>query len=136
MARIDWTRIFVAAPGFRPTASEAFMPMKPTPRAAPSAAKPTCTFPFNSANMGINDIYISFLSVARQLPRLNTVKPAKLLKSVVCCLVTFLMLANQHGEDGRQQHEDEGLDKAHQQFHEVKWDRQQPTKMRNQFRHR
>ena len=27
MARIDWTRIFVAAPGLRPTASEAFKPM-------------------------------------------------------------------------------------------------------------
>src|SRR6267143_5555410 len=62
MARMDWTRIFFAAPGLRPTASEAFMPLTPTPKAAPSAAKPTCTFPVSSANIGINDIYI-FLSL-------------------------------------------------------------------------
>src|SRR6185436_14307350 len=46
MARIDWTRILVDASGFRPTASEAFMPMIPTAIAAPIAAKPTCRFPF------------------------------------------------------------------------------------------
>ena len=39
--RIACTRIGVAAPGFRPTASDAFMPMKPTPMAAPRAARPT-----------------------------------------------------------------------------------------------
>src|SRR5437899_2459269 len=61
MARIDWTRIFVAAPGLRPTASDAFMPINPTPMAAPSAAKPTWTFPLSSANIGINDIF-TFLS--------------------------------------------------------------------------
>src|SRR6266567_704468 len=86
--------------------------------------------------MGINNIYISFLSVARQLPRLNTVKPAKLSKSMVYCLVAFLMLANQHGEDGRQQHEDEGLDEPHKQFHEVKRDGQQPAKVWNYLGHR
>src|SRR5206468_5397532 len=58
MARMDWTRIFVAAPGLRPTASEAFIPMSPTPRAAPRAARPTCRFPVSSANIGINDIYV------------------------------------------------------------------------------
>src|SRR5215472_123129 len=100
MARIDWTRIFVAAPGLRPTASDAFIPMKPTPRAAPSAANPTCTFPLSSANMGINDIYVvSFLSVARWLPRLNTVKPAKF-KSVVRLPRFFIVLTDQHGEHG------------------------------------
>src|SRR5215475_3517132 len=48
MARIDWTRIFVEAPGLRPTAPEAVMPIKPTARAAPSAAKPTCMLPIIS----------------------------------------------------------------------------------------
>ena len=45
MDRIDWTRIFVDATGLRPTASEAFAPIKPTPMAAPSAARPTCILP-------------------------------------------------------------------------------------------
>src|SRR5437868_4127602 len=124
MARIDWTRIFVAAPGLRPTASEAFMPMKPTPRAAPSAARPTCTFPLISANIGINDILLFPFSVARRLPRLNTVKPAKFFKSVMRCFVALFVLTNQHGKNGCQQHEDHGLNKAHQQFHEVKRDGQ------------
>ena len=42
MARIAWTKIFVDAPGLRPTASEALTPINPTPTAAPNAAKPTC----------------------------------------------------------------------------------------------
>jgi len=29
MARMDWTKTFVEASGLRPTASEAFMPIKP-----------------------------------------------------------------------------------------------------------
>src|SRR5579864_6155924 len=135
MARMDWTRIFVAAPGLRPTASEAFMPMRPTPKAAPSAAKPTCMFPVNSANIGINDIYISFLSVARRLPRLNTDKSAKFSRSVMSRLWAFLVLANQHGEDGGEQHEDQGLYETNQQFHEVKGDWQQPTEMGHQLGH-
>src|SRR6185295_9985398 len=60
MARIDWTRIFVEAPGLRPTASEAFMPMKPTPRAAPRAARPTWMLPAISASMGLMVIRFAF----------------------------------------------------------------------------
>src|SRR5512136_1043781 len=102
MARIDWTKIFVAAPGLRPTASEAFMPMKPTPRAAPSAARPTCRLPVSSARIGINDILtISFLSVARRLPRLNTVKPPKFL--VLLRFVSFFVLADEHCKHRRQE---------------------------------
>src|SRR3974390_1637079 len=98
IARIDWTRIFVPAPGLRPTASDAFIPMNPTPRAAPSAAKPTCMFPLSSANIGINDIYVvSFLALARRLPRLNTVKPAKF-GSMMRLPGFFVVLADQHGE--------------------------------------
>ena len=41
--RLD--QIGVAAPGLRPTASDAFMPMMPTARAAPRAARPTCRLP-------------------------------------------------------------------------------------------
>jgi hypothetical protein len=45
--------------GLRPTASEAFMPMKPTPNAAPKQARPMCRFPVISANIGVN-ICVSF----------------------------------------------------------------------------
>src|SRR6516165_9643408 len=43
MARIDWTITGVGDPMIRPTASDAFAPMKPTASAAPSAARPTRT---------------------------------------------------------------------------------------------
>src|SRR5437899_12853038 len=67
--RMDWTKIFVAAPGLRPTAVEAAVPIKPTPTAAPAAARPTWMFPPNmlpllksaTANNGTIDIYPSFL---------------------------------------------------------------------------
>src|SRR6516164_9759568 len=45
MDRIDCTRILVDAPGLRPTAVEAAMPIKPTPMAAPAAASPTWMLP-------------------------------------------------------------------------------------------
>src|SRR5215510_12760256 len=112
MARIDWTRILVAAPGLRPTASEAFMPINPTPSAAPSAANPTCRFPLISATIGINDIY-DFLSLAQRLPRLNTVKPLKSILSMLPGPMS-LVLANQHGKHRRQQHEHQCLNKTHQ----------------------
>src|SRR5438876_12386863 len=97
MARIDCTRILVEAPGLRPTASEAFMPINPTPRAAPSAARPTCRLPLISARMGIN-IRLSF-RFSQRLPRLNTVKPLKFLNLVLMMglLLPFLVHADQHG---------------------------------------
>src|SRR3954453_16360997 len=45
MERIDCTSTFVDAPGLRPTALEADMPIIPTLMAAPKAAKPTWMFP-------------------------------------------------------------------------------------------
>src|SRR4051812_19607575 len=72
---MDCTSTLVAAPGLRPTASEAFAPIRPTPRAAPSAANPTWRFPVNSASMCMDDIesYLSFaneLLLPRQVRRL------------------------------------------------------------------
>src|SRR6266436_2470040 len=133
MARIDWTRIFVEAPGLRPTASEAFMPMKPTPTAAPSAANPTCRFPVISANIGISDIYLPFFAFSAA-PAIEHGQTAEIL--VMRGFVSLFVLTNQHREHRRQKHEDQRLNKSNQQFHEVKWNRQQPSEMRHQFRHR
>src|ERR1035441_3617839 len=134
IARIACTRIFVAAPGLRPTASEAFIPMNPTPMAAPSAAKPTCRLPVTpSANIGIN--IFSYLSIAQRLPRVNTVKPLKLTKSVGASGL-FVVHAHQHGEHRCQQHEHQGLHNPHQQFHEVKRHGHQPAEPGDQAPHR
>src|ERR1035438_2563425 len=115
IARIACTRILVEAPGLRPTASEAFMPMNPTPMAAPSAAKPTCRLPVTpSANIGIN--ISSYLSLAQRLPRLNTVKPLKFIKSVGRASRLLVVHAHQHGEHRRQQHEHQRLHNSHQQL--------------------
>src|ERR1017187_252106 len=134
IARIACTRTLVEEPGLRPTASEAFMPMKPTPMAAPSAARPTCRLPVTpSANIGIN--ISSYLSIAQRLPRLNTVKPLKLTKSVGASGL-FVVHAHQHREHRRQQHEHQGLHNPNQQFHEIKRNRHQPAEPGDQFPHR
>src|SRR6185369_8490190 len=101
--RMACTRIFVAAPGLRPTASEAFMPMKPTPRAEPKQASPMCRFPVISASNGVNILYAFVLfRFSRRLPRLNTVKPPKsLVVGLVAGAVAMtivVMGANQQGE--------------------------------------
>src|ERR1043166_78207 len=97
--RMACTRIFVAAPGLRPTASEAFMPMKPTPRAAPSAANPTCTFPLSCANTGINicAVLSFFVSPA---PAIEHGQTGEIRLLVVRLAGFFFMLADQHGKDG------------------------------------
>src|SRR5215471_14962896 len=82
--RIDCTRIFVAAPGLRPTALDAAIPIRPTLRAAPTAARPTwmlpprrlppASFPDNTAN---SDIFTQpFLTVLLVLHE-NTLRPAE-----------------------------------------------------------
>src|SRR5947207_15878423 len=110
MARMDWTRIFVEAPGLRPTASEAFIPMKPTPIAAPSAANPTCRFPvIPSANIGISDIYLPFFAFSAA-PAIEHGQAVEIL--VMRGFVPFFVLTNQHREHGGQQHEHQRLNKA------------------------
>src|SRR5256885_15333688 len=106
----DWTKTLVEAPGLRPTASAPFIPMKPTPIAAPSAARPTCRLPLISANIGVNIVFLSLLS--QRLPRLNTVKPPKFHNLLMRPFVSFFMLANQQRENGRQEHEHERLNQA------------------------
>src|SRR5947207_297963 len=129
MARMDWTRIFVAAPGLRPTASDAFIPIKPTPSAAPRAASPTCMLPANSAIMGMTDIYLPFFGFCPAAAIEHG--PAGRNRWLSQCAVSgvpSLVLADQHGEDCGQQHEDQRLHQAHEQFQKIKRDGQQPTK--------
>ena len=65
-----------------------FMPIKPTPRAAPSAAKPTCRLPFISFSLffpaGSRDLTRS----SHRNSSINRARPP----------VPFLVLANQHRE--------------------------------------
>src|SRR5439155_919730 len=55
---------------------------------------------------------------------------------VMRLLLAFLMHADQPGEYGRQQNEDESLNESDQQFHEIKGHRQQPAQARHQVAHR
>src|SRR5215467_6796559 len=98
MARIDWTNIFVEAPGLRPTASEAFMPMNPTPSAAPSAARPTCVFPVISANIGVS--VISFLSFFSPAPAIEHGQAVEIFSSVCRGWGCLLVLTHQQCEYG------------------------------------
>src|SRR6266496_2355593 len=115
MARIDWTRICVEAPGLRPTASEAAMPIKPTATAAPIAAKPTCMFPI-----------ISLLLPFPAATAVEYVQAAEKSSSVCARRSFFLMWTHQQSEHRAQQHEHHRLHQAHEHFHEIKRDRQEP----------
>src|SRR6516162_10170789 len=114
MARIDWTKIGVAAPGLRPTAIEAARPIKPTPMAEPNAAKPICMLPtillllsFPAATAVEDFTHKKFLLMGARRS-------------------FFLVLAHQQGEDRAQQHEDRRLHQADEQFQEIKRNRQEP----------
>src|SRR5262245_47070371 len=105
------------------------MPMKPTPRAAPKHARPMWMLPpIPSANIGIN-ILLSF-RCSHRLPRLNTVKPAKICVLVMRLLVSvalFIMRANQQREDRGEKHEYKCLNQTDQELHRIKRQRQEPS---------
>src|SRR5262249_53349697 len=97
------------APGLRPTASEAFMPTRPTPIADPRPHKPTDTlpatrFPPASASIGVNILIFlsSFFSAA---PAVDHGQAAEIFKLMVTFLrgffaVLFFGRAHQRGEHG------------------------------------
>src|SRR6187200_1472960 len=93
MARIDWTSTFVDAPGLRPTASDAFIPIIPTAMAAPKAANATCKLP----------VIVSILS------------------SGFYDRVLFV-LTQQEREHRSQQHEHQRLNQPHEQLQKIEGD--------------
>src|SRR6266403_2842817 len=110
MARIDWTITGVADPGFRPTASAALAPIKPTARAAPRAAIPTCRLPL---------MCLSRPFLVAQPCRDGSGQ--SFLDSIVPGRPPFLvMLTDQQREDGGQQREHQRLHQTNQQFQKVK----------------
>src|SRR4051794_25579096 len=123
MARIDCTRILVAAPGLRPTAVAAAPPIRPTPMAEPSAARPTWMLPIMS----------SCLSLTADRRPVGRDRSSDLSKSFGVhgggCFL--LVLTDEEGEDGGEEHEHEGLDDAHEELHEVEGDGEQPAEPRD-----
>src|SRR5258707_458620 len=113
MARMDCTNILVDAPGLRPTASEAFIPINPTPMAAPNAAMPTWRFPLNPA---VNEFIVpAFLCVlADTRDRTGSSWRTSLFSLGLCCRCRLLGLTNQQREHRAQQHEHQRLHEAHQ----------------------
>src|SRR6188768_526609 len=110
MARIDWTMIFVDAPGFRPTAVDAPMPINPTPIAVPSAARPTCKLP-------VICIVLSFVRAPAARRRYAAGD-----SSVRRARRRLFVLTDEQREDCRQQHEHHRLHQADQKLHEVEGD--------------
>src|SRR5215470_12946994 len=100
MAKMDCTKILVDAPGLRPTASEAIMPIRPTLIAAPKAASPTCKFPL---------IRVSFLRAGNH----ECVRAGEISLLMVCGSRGLFVLAHQHREHCRQQHKDQRLNQSH-----------------------
>src|SRR5207249_2798728 len=103
------------APGLRPTASEAFIPTRPTPMAEPRPHNPMWMLPPISANIGVTitfpfDVFV----VAQRLPRTSTVQPPKLFGSMMPFFVRLFVGADQAGEHRGQEHEHKGLHQADQ----------------------
>src|SRR4051794_3248330 len=100
---MDWTKIGVAAPGFRPTAVAAAVPIRPTPIAAPAAAKPTCRFPpIATSASGDNVVIVPLLSLSTDL-RFTYLSGRRWF---------LLVLANQQCEHCCQQHKHQCLDQS------------------------
>src|SRR5204863_6845035 len=121
MERIDCTSTFVDAPGLRPTAAEADMPISPTPMAAPMAAKPTwmfppSRFPIVSAPVPVSNAIVDISAFPSLLFLLPGGRPANSQFRLSHCCGWFLMLTNQQREYGGQQHENQGLHQTHEQF--------------------
>src|SRR6266536_3872370 len=135
MARMDCTRIFVEAPGLRPTASEALAPINPTPMAAPSAASPTWTLPvIPSASIG-NNIGCPFVWFSA-FPASELGQAAEILHSMVGRFAPFLMRADQQRKHASQEHEHQSLNEPDQQLKKVERDRNEPTQPGHQSAHR
>src|ERR1700704_1244813 len=122
---MDCTKIFVEATGFRPTASEAFIPIKPTAIAAPKAARPTWKLPFICSSCSFPP------APAIEHGQAVDINPLTVRRHWCVCFV----LAHQHREDSSQEHEDHGLNEAHNQFQEIERNRHQPPEAGNELRH-
>src|SRR5215813_1610230 len=97
------------------------MPIRPTLIAAPNAAKPTCKFPV---------IYLT-----SGCAHLQSQAEINYFLSVRGYLSFRLMLANQHGKNGGEQHEHQGLNNSHDQLEKVKRNRYQPSEPRDKLGH-
>ena len=129
MARIDWTRILRRRAGI---ASHRFRSLHADETHAEGRAERRQTDVQVSADFCQQGI-ATFPSLSGSAAAIEHGQAAEIDFSVMRRLGRlFLMLAHQHREHRRQQHEDQRLDEAHQQFHEVKRNRQQPAEARNQ----
>src|SRR5271166_214 len=127
MPRMPCTRIFVDAPGLRPTASAALKPTRPTPMAAPRQPRPPWMLPVISAMTGI--MFVCFL--VGGLP-----PPARLARSrresfgsmggVLLPFVGVAVVADEADVDAHEQREDERLHQADEQLEDVKRRREDP----------
>ncbi len=114
------------APGLRPTASEAFMPINPTPTPRPTRPDHV-RFPPNPRQYGFIISSFPFFAFS-PAPAIEHGKLTKsLFSSGFCRRRRFLVLTNQQREHGAQQHENQRLHQAHQQFQEIKRNGQQPA---------
>src|SRR5215831_1601474 len=102
------------APGLRPTASEAFMPTRPTPIADPRPHNPTDRLPPTrlfaasapaSASIGVNILFLSSFFSATPAVDHGQAAEISMVFLRVFFPVLFLVLAHQRREHGRQQHE-------------------------------
>src|SRR4029450_4629837 len=102
IARIDCTMILVDAPGLRPTATAAAAPMRTTASAEPIAASPARILPvisirpFEIASVRPNAVPLSGRGGCR-----------------------LIVLADEEGKHGGEQHEHQRLHQPHQQLEKV-----------------
>src|ERR1700678_4457917 len=96
MPMTAWTRIFVEAPGLRPTASAALKPTRPTPMAAPRQPRPPWMLPVISA---ITDVMLSslfwWIAAVRALGTVPAEKCGSVRGFLLLVVVLFAVVADE-----------------------------------------
>src|SRR5580693_4928334 len=119
MPRMAWTRIFVEAPGLRPTASAALKPTRPTPMAAPRQPRPPWMLPVISASTECMVMCLFFVGCRRPRSGHGPGGKGSVGRVLVFLVVLVAVVAEEADVDAHEQREHEGLDEADQELEQV-----------------
>src|SRR5271169_598917 len=119
---MPWTRIFVEAPGLRPTASAALKPTRPTPMAAPRQPRPPWMLPVISAITGIMFciFVVGGLPPSARLARSRRERVGSM-RGLLVLIVPVPVVADEANVYAHEQREDERLHESDQKLEEVEW---------------
>src|SRR5208283_1425434 len=127
MPRMPCTRIFVEAPGLRPTASAALKPTRPTPMAAPRQPRPPWMLPVISAITGIIVVCVLgwWIAAVRALHGPGG-KGTGSVRGLLVRFVLVAVVADEADVDAHEQREHERLHESDEKLEDVERRRKAP----------